>query len=286
MLCEFASLFPQIIARLLERDRFLTRNFREETVTDLLMVGLMPFRPLGVRVDFPDETVTGGDMEWIYAAPREVSGGAYLRLIIQSKRCKESTGRSPYWYYEHLDHGRPRGSQSRTLMRHASASPATLPLYMFYHPQSALAKSVGGVPAIEGINIRLARDVYDTVKNGCNIDQKKVSYWRKKFMSLPDLLCWPTLDGGRSIAFHPDIVAERINYLCGDPSFQADVQAVPSLTLPEAIRNAIEGDMTDTDRAGLKRPRIIFSTSLTSDDPDFEQLRAAVRNIGGRGIGD
>jgi len=40
MLCEFANRFPQNLAILLERDRHLTRNFREETATVLLMMGL------------------------------------------------------------------------------------------------------------------------------------------------------------------------------------------------------------------------------------------------------
>jgi hypothetical protein len=45
MLCELAHNFPLRIAELLERDRGLTHNFREETVTDLLMAGLVGLRP-------------------------------------------------------------------------------------------------------------------------------------------------------------------------------------------------------------------------------------------------
>ena len=71
MLCELAHSFPSRIAELLERDRHLKRNFREETVTDLLMASLVGMEPLGISVDFPDEPVTGGDMEWVYAAPLE-----------------------------------------------------------------------------------------------------------------------------------------------------------------------------------------------------------------------
>lgn len=89
MLCEFANYFPRNLAQLLDRDRHLTRNFREETATDLLMMGLISFQPLGIRVDFPDEKATGADMDWIFAAPHEVGGGVYLRLMIQAKRCKE-----------------------------------------------------------------------------------------------------------------------------------------------------------------------------------------------------
>lgn len=48
MLCEFAQHFPIRLAELRERDRHLTRNFREETCTDALMSGLIPLEPFGV----------------------------------------------------------------------------------------------------------------------------------------------------------------------------------------------------------------------------------------------
>lgn len=317
MLCEFANRFPRVLAQLLERDRHLTRNFREETATDLLMMGLMSLQPLGVRVDFPDEKVTGADMDWIYAAPHEIGGGSYLRLMIQSKRCKEQRLKdgSSYWYYDHLDHGTPKGSQSQTLVNHAATSPdgmATLPLYMFYHPQSALQRAAGALPAIEGINIRLARDVVGTVAGGCRRKEKKVSRWRAGFMSLSDLLCWPVVDllsppsppadpttefllpSGfgelryLSIAFHPDLVAERINLIRGEAAHTADAdfQVRSSGELPDSVRRAIAGEVTDKDRATLQRPRVILSTPLTREDPSFDQARAAVRRRRGRPAGN
>ena len=172
VLCEFAHRFPPHLADLLERDRHLTRNFREETGTDALMMGLVPLEPLGIRVDFPDEVVTGADMDWIYAAPHEVSGGSYLRLLIQAKRAKEQRLKdgSSYWYYDHLDHGDPKGSQAQTLVAYAATSPdgmATLPLYVFYHPKSALQHALGYRPAVEGVNLTFACDIAAVVAGGC-----------------------------------------------------------------------------------------------------------------------
>src|SRR5947208_9647550 len=116
MLCALAHSFPPLIAQLLERDRRLTRNFREETVTDLLMAGLLGLKPFGVTVDFPDEPTTGGDMEWIYAAPHEINGGRYLRVMLQAKRAQSvKLKKGEYWYYQHLDHGNPPGQQAQTL---------------------------------------------------------------------------------------------------------------------------------------------------------------------------
>jgi len=313
MLCEFANRFPLDLAILLERDRHLTRNFREETATDLLMMGLTPLQPLGVRVDFPDETVTGADMDWIYAAPHEVGGGSYLRLMIQAKRCKKATLKSglTYWYYDHLDHGTPKGSQAQTLINHAASKPDgmdTLPLFMFYHPHSALEPAVGSLPAVEGVNIRLARDIVGTVTGGCKREEKKTSHWRSGFMTLADLLCWPIVSEPappppsgtaatefllpvgfsevtyRAMAFHPELVADRINMVRGD-SIRADHPEFlvrPSQGLPDEVQRAIAGEMTEKDRKTLKRPRVILSTPLTRKDPLFKLAREAVpRRRGG-----
>jgi hypothetical protein len=73
MLCDLARSFPPKVAELLERDRGLKRNFREESVTDLLMASLIGLEPFGIRVDFPDEPTTGGDMDWIFAAPHDMA---------------------------------------------------------------------------------------------------------------------------------------------------------------------------------------------------------------------
>lgn len=317
MLCEFANRFPRDLANLLERDRHLTRNFREETATDLLMMALLPLQPFGVRVDFPDETVTGADMDWIYAAPHDVGGGSYLRLMIQAKRSKMATLKdgSTYWYYDHLDHGTPKGSQAQTLVTHAASKPGgmdTLPLYMFYHPEAALEAAAAGMPAVEGVNIRLARDIVGTVTGGCKRKEKKISHWRSGFMTLSDLLCWPVLPfvapppppaepvteflraGGfsdvvyPSLAFHPELVAERINFVRGESAraADADFQVRPSEGLPSDIRRAIAGEVTAKDRAALERPRVILSTPLTREDPRFPQAREAVTRRRGRPSGN
>lgn len=102
-------------------------------------------------------------MDWIYAAPLEINGGRYLRLILQAKRATFAKLKSGgYWYYQHLDHGTPGGQQAQTLTAHASSSPggmSTLPLYILYHPTSALEPVARSRPAIEGVNLIFARRV-------------------------------------------------------------------------------------------------------------------------------
>lgn len=313
MLCELAYSFPPRIAELLERDRGLTRNFREETVTDLLIMSLVGLEAFGIRVDFPDEPTTGGDMDWIYAAPLEINGGRYLRLILQAKRAQFAQLKSStYWYYNHLDHGTPAGQQAQTLVAHASTSPdgmATLPLYILYHPISALAPAARGRPAVEGVNLIFAHHVAPVVLRGCERKEKKVDYWRDRFMSLSEILCWPAVvteprrpgaPGATQLmvgpiqaalpgligGFHPDLVARRLREQHERTASPAMPDAPPPPAIkpadriPPDIQRAIEGQVTKGDRKELKRPRVIFSTRLRRDDPDFSGVDQLSRRRG------
>ncbi|MEZ7272895.1 hypothetical protein NYF14_05375 [Sphingobium sp. 10 DY56-G10] len=92
----------------------------------------------------------------------------------------------------------------------------------------------------------------------------------------------------RTLAFHPALVAERINTIRGEAARTADPDFLvrPSDGLPAEIRRAIAGEVTAKDRAALKRPRIVLSTPLTREDPHFEQARAAISRRRGRPAGN
>jgi hypothetical protein len=307
MLCELAQNFPIRVAQLLERDRHLKRNFREETVTDLLMSSLVGLEPLGIRVDFPDEPTTGGDMGWIFAAPLEINGGRYLRLLLQAKRAHFASRKAGgYWFYRHLDHG--QGQQAQTLVNYAATCPdgmPTVPLYMFYHPTSALRAATSGQPAVDGINILFADLVAPVVNGGCVLARKKISFWRHAFLPLSDLLCWPLVStfpsptgaiqfiAGQPLAslsvaggFHPDLVAARLRgrrEAVPMPTTSEDdgpdvdetekggterFRIEPADEIPETILRAIDGNMTRGDREALRRPRVILSTRVNKSDLD------------------
>lgn len=298
MLCEFAKGFPDHIADFLERDRGLKRNFREESVTDMLMAGLVGLEPFGVKVVFPYEPATGADMDWVFVAPQEVQGGAYLRLRLQAKRAQRSHGvKSPYWYYHHLDHGSPKGAQAQTLVSSSIASltgQPTLPLYIFYHPKSALSPKSPSLPAIEGMNLVFASAVAKVVKGGCERKQKKVEYWRGRFMPLSDLLCWKAVlrtrpssspSGTTSFivgvnrriplpqitgTFHPDIVLERLRRRSSlhDEAFPYEV----GHGIPDDISRFLSAKPSDAARKLLERPLIILTTALTRESSRFPIL--------------
>lgn len=314
MLCELAHNFPPRIAQLLQRDRGLTRNFREETVTDLLMASLVGLEAFGVRVQFPYEPTTGGDMDWVYAAPHDINGGNYLRLILQAKRAQhvKSKKGGGYWYYQHLDH--QKGNQAQVLIKYAATYPdgmATLPLYIFYHPEAALLPAVGKQPSVDGINVVFASKVAAAVKGGCGRKFKKISYWRNHFMPLSDLLCWPAVADmpstpapdateylvGPNVAFlrgvtgsfHPDLIARRLQGRRGDSSTDADAKLIdesapspigPAERIPEDVLRAINGQDTVADRRRLRRPRAIFSTRLTRGSPEYQVASARTQPSG------
>jgi hypothetical protein len=277
-LCSIAHSFPSLAAKILERDAGLTRNFREETITDLLMASLVGLRPLGIRVDFPDEPFTGGDMDWIFAAPLEFKGGRYLTVRLQAKRAQRvKRKKGDYWCYRHLDHG--NGMQAQSLVKPA---PGVLPLYIMYNPLPALAPKVRSLPAVEGVNLVLAHHIAAVVTKKCAIKDKKVDRWRPHFMPLSDILCWPVLKPDPSAAssegavdepalppdvtlgFHPDLVIKRFR-----ARSHTAIDVEPVNDIPPALRRAIEGNDTALDRRQIKKPRIILTSQLRRNTPEF-----------------
>lgn len=307
MLCELARSFPPQVARFMERDRGLKRNFREESITDILMSSLIGLQPFGIRVDFPHEPTTGADMDWIFVAPLEIGGGRYLRLILQAKRAQfAKSKKGGYWYYHHLDH--EKGKQAQTLVSYAGSSPdgmSTLPLYVFYHPTSALLRKTKTRPAVEGINLVFAHQIAPVVAGGCKRENKRVDTWRDSFMPLSDILCWPVALRARRAApdpsstsfmvgstvvatppfaggFHPDIVSGRLENRLERSRGKVPIAGTvrrgitPTDGIPAEIQRAIDGNMTEADRKELPRPRVIFSTTMTHDNPAFvEMMRRA-----------
>lgn len=251
MLCHFARTFPPLLAELLGRSKSLRRRFREETATELLLMGLLGIPASGVTVNFSaNEAADGADMDWEmdwnFVSPDDPKGGSYVRVLIQAKVAVQATKvQVPYWYYAHLDYD--DGKQATKLVATAqAAASATLPLYMMFHPIGALAKPTRSSKGIEGINLVAAERVHKVVtqklssgsksKIGCSRKEKKVAYWQPHFFTLHDLLCWPqaglpadSKDLGNFLqlliapgpeftplltpAWHPDFVAERLNRL-------------------------------------------------------------------------
>ena len=288
LLCQFAHNFPSLAAQLLHRDRHKRRNFREETITDVLMAGLTAFEPFGIRVDFPqDESKTGEDMDWEFVDPEAPDGRRYLRLHIQAKRAILSDGkRNPYWYYRELDHAVPKGanygSQHEFLLRGAAAVSGCVPLYMFYHSLDAVTLGQSKLPAIEGVNVIFADKIPKKSSKGrWPVADRKVERWRQHFMPLSSLLCLGTgpkifrsahdgliafLASDGSPLVSPGALADRLNSFRTD----ADDSTTPLIeatdTIPPSILQALETPVGIKRSAKIERPRVIFHSRLFISD--------------------
>jgi hypothetical protein len=284
----------------LDRDQHKRRNFREETITDMLMAGLVPFEPMGIRVDYPiDESISGEDMDWEFVNENAVDGRRYLRLHIQAKRAICSKGKKPYWFYRELDHAlaskaatggggkaagskallpKQHGMQHTTLIDEAAKVPGCVPIYMFYHPGSAVEPGNGISSAVEGLNWIFADNIPKNVTTArWPIADRKLAKWRPHFQPLSKLLCFGrsefvrfNIDGGAAFALvftqpaspSPGELSDRLNELRSpakdarsDPVSIRAVEDIPPSTL-EAIRSAAD---QRTGAADIPRPRIIFN---------------------------
>ena len=282
LLCEFSHHFPELAANILHRDRHKRRNFREETITDVLMAGLTAFEPFGIRVDFPeDESKTGEDMDWEFIDLQAPDRRRYLRLHIQAKRAIFSNGKkNPYWFYRELDHAVPLGaskvSQHALLLKNAKASPGCVPLYMFYHPRGALAPRTAKLPPVEGVNVMFADRIPLQLNSGhWPVADKKVEKWRPHFLPLSSILCFghgltklvrlspgqiAFLILGTSGGASPSELADRLNELRNQDGGPASPKIQAIEDVPQSTMRALRIDTGPTDGAEIERPRVIFET--------------------------
>lgn len=277
-LCYFAGAFPNLVENILHRDRSKRRNFREETVTDLMMAGLSSFEPFGLFVDFPaDESKTGEDMDWEFVDEHATDGQRYLRLHIQAKRAVFLNQKiNNYWIYRELDHKSPKtadfGSQRETLVSQAINVPGCIPLYMFYHTKECVSQinNKANNNKIEGVNAIFA----DVVKSNLSSSRwpssdKAVEMFVPYFFGLKSLLCWKrgplVAISRRSIgpfAFvngptglpKPAEVAQRLRSLRTAQGQDVEYQIKAVGDIPASTVNRIRGEK---DQA-VERPRAIF----------------------------
>ena len=199
MLCQIAHQFPTFVSHFLEQGKTLRRRFREETITDLLMGSLMTAGDNGIIVEFPNEPVTGADMEWNFVNQDD---NTFFRILLQAKR---AYGDGNVWkrhYYKELLHISGRGAipQAVILCNTARTSPATFPLYILYHPERtcALAANAGlsnvtGVSLVNGYAIEHL--VTASTTRALRTRNKSLGQIAPKMVPLSELFCpltiWP-----------------------------------------------------------------------------------------------
>ncbi len=277
MLCYLAHQFPPFVANFLERSRPLRRRFREETVTDLLMGSLVA---AGGRiiVEFPDEPVTGADMEWNFANPDD---GTFFRILLQAKQCY---GKGNVWTrhnYRELLHKVGSGSklQAVTLCDTARAEAATYPLYIFYHPESTCtAARASGENAVTGASLAdgyaIERLVTGATTRTLRTRNKSLKTIAPLLFPLSDLFCPPTVleIGPQAFAsgqFLPSIATGRAG--------GRTVVGVPIPPTPAIIRDRIAGSLESMTEPGEQAATEIPSVPAVAAEIPSEVLSAIAR---------
>lgn len=315
MLCQLAHQFPPFVESFLERSRPLRRRFREETVTDLLMGSLITAGGRRIIVEFPDEPVTGADMEWNFVNPDDHT---FFRILLQAKQCY---GDGKVWTrhgYKELFHKAGSGPnlQAVALCDTARATPATYPLYIFYNPaNTCTAARAAGLEAVTGASLadgyiieQLTTKATTRKLRTSNKSLKKIA---PVLFPLSDLLCPPTIlesglhafasgafafpvavgrEGGRTfvgfpIPPTPEVIRQRVvrsrETLAAAGQDIGERPGVPEIsdTIPDEVMATIERSRADHPaHSHLQRWRVTFVSASPRDmDGELERLKRGVR---------
>lgn len=153
MLCHFSQEFPPFVAKFLDSGRLLRRRFREESITDLIMAGLIAVGGGHIIVEFPDEPITGADMQWDIV---NIKDNTFFRVILQAKQLYGGgLIWSRHYYKELLKKGKKNKLQAQVLCDTArNALVPTYPLYILYNSETSCELSrQAEVYTVDGVNL-------------------------------------------------------------------------------------------------------------------------------------
>lgn len=190
----------------------LRRRFREETVTDILMGGLITAGGGRLVVEFPDEPITGADMEWNFVDRRT---STFFRLMLQAK---QAYGDGSIWtrhcYRELLHTSGSGGKLQAEALCDAARLPrsSTYPLYIFYHAAGTceMARRSGNT-SIAGVNIAdgfvIERLVKAATTRTLRTSNKSLRVIAPKLAPLSALFCPAMIAPVPPFAFAPGAVS-------------------------------------------------------------------------------
>lgn len=259
----------------------------------------------GIIVEFPDEPVTGADMEWNFVNRDD---GTFFRILLQAK---QAYGDGSIWTrhcYKELLHTSGSGTtpQAVILCNTSRTDPATYPLYILYHSERTCALASGaGFPNVTGVSLAdgyaIERLVTASTTRKLRTRNKSVGHIAPLLTPLSSLFCpstilpvgpmafapgfipFPLFMGrsggrtmlGRAIPHTPKDVRDRVVALSSTaagtdaPSDEA-LAFVPEVSneVPYEIRHLMEGHREGFGKStGLRRWRVTF---VSANSPSFE----------------
>ena len=252
MLCALAHQFPTFVESFLEKSQSLRRKFREETVTDILMGSLITAGGKWVRVEYPDEPVTGADMEWNFINRDD---GTFFRILLQAKK---SYGSGNVWTrhnYRELFH-KVQGSgdfQAVRLCETARNTSSTYPLYILYNRAGTCnAARRGGCWSVSGACLADGYAVEQLVSGATSqllrTRNKSLKTIAPLMFPLSKLLCPQEVLRAGPFAFVPQVNG----YLLAAGNERGrQVLGIPIPPTPRAVRNRIALIRADMMESGV-----------------------------------
>lgn len=265
--CELAQRLPALLSSFMELEAALGRNFREDSLTDLLIASFLQTTGLPVVVLTPNEARTGSDLDLeIVDVPTRTT----IRYRIQAKRLSNPTAKWQTRSYKHLAHPNDTGLQVATLCDPANlAGPVpTIPLYAFYNHETVCTAS--GLP---GIALADAFEIQHIINTSLHATPrprfKQIGKLSHLFFKLEVLLCPGLPAAGRLVALPSESRDRYVRETQGQRKRRAssamnvDVPNVGSMTGEQemALRGARDGAGRVQRRASIERPRLIVSTT-------------------------
>ena len=262
--CELANKLPALLSSFMELEAGLSRNFREDTLSDLVIAAFMQLPGLPVAVLTPDESRTGSDFDLELVDP---ASSTTIRYRIQAKRLCAPTAKWQTRSYPQLAHPSGTGLQCKTLCdpKNLSGPVPTIPLYAFFNHATVCAAA--GVP---GIAMADALEIEDLIDKGLATTPrppfKRITSVQPFFFGLDDILC-PPAKGGFGIAT-PAQSRERFEEVMRRrgrsalPKLQRAEAPEPGPVQPDQMA-ALRGSERQPVRHDTKtqRPRLIVATS-------------------------
>lgn len=249
MLCSCAHQFPSFVERFLQQGSRLNRRFREETVTDILMGGLISAGSRAIFVDYPNETSTGADMRWDFV---NRGGGTIFSLFIQAKKLYERTSTWRDHSYNELFHltGSTGFYQAQILCDHARGQSFTYPLYAFYNQgRSCGLARADGITNVQGL----------TLADGYEIERRVIAATTAPMRRSTSSL------GALQPLYFPitDILCPGLFMPLGPMAFQPGSDALPPITF-DYVNGKWEAGFLLPPRPEDIRERLVDALSLAA----------------------
>lgn len=189
---------PRLLATFIDLELNLSRRFREDTLSDLVIASFLQLPGVPVAVLTPNESRTGSDFDLEIV---DLNARTTFAYRIQAKRLGYPTINPAFRSYPYLDHRVKGVLQSDILCdpKNLSGPVPIVPIYAFFNNASvSQAIGVPDIGLVDGfyINKIIHRSITTTPKPLF----KRISSIQHLFFEFKDLLCPPQAGSGSGLA--------------------------------------------------------------------------------------